>query len=220
MLPLASLIPFYSYLNDEHRLALQTQCQTYTVSKGTFLADHDTLCLGLFFVLNGQLRSFIRHADGKEITLFRLLDHDGCILGATCSLKNISFDIRFYVEADTTLLVIPAKLYESLQERYPAVKDFALAMMSTRLSEVMWIVEQFAFHSLDKRLATALLAYSALQETDEIIATHEEIAQQIGSAREVVSRTLKYFEQEGYVTLSRKKICILQRKELTAVSDR
>lgn len=220
MFSLSAAIPFYAKLNDEHRLALQTQCQTHTLAKGTFLSDHDTLCVGLFFVLDGQLRSFIRNLDGKEITLFRLLDQDGCILGATCSLKNISFDIHFYAETETTILVIPAKLYQELQERNPAVKDFALAMMSTRLSDVMWIVEQFAFHSLDKRLATALLTLSNLQETEEVTATHEEIAQQIGSAREVVSRTLKYFEKEGFVSLSRKKIHLQNLKQLTILSER
>lgn len=217
---LHSIVPFYSSLDDHSKLLLQSQHHTYTLTKGSYLKDSDTLCVGLFFVIKGQLRAFIRNDDGKEITLFRLLEQDGCILGASCSLKDISFDIHFYAEEETKILIVPSALYKSLQENVPAVKDFSLSMMATRFSEVMWIIEQFAFHSIDKRLANALLTFSTLQDSDEINVTHEELAMQIGSAREVVSRTLKYFEQEGYVQLLRKKVHIINRKQLMNLSDR
>lgn len=217
---LATIVPFYSSLRDQSKFLLQTNHHIHTLPKHSYLKDTDTLCVGLFFLVTGQLRAFIRNPEGKEITLFRLLEQDGCVLGASCSLKDISFDIHFFAEEETTILVIPSSLYQTLQESEIEVKDFSLSMMATRFSEVVWIIEQFAFHSIDKRLANALLTFSTLQESDELLVTHEDLAIQIGSAREVVSRTLKFFEKEGFVQLLRKKVVICDRKQLIALSER
>ena len=171
-------------------------------------------CTGLLLVKNGQLRSFILSESGKEITLFRLFERDVCILSSSCMMRNITFDIHIEAEKNSEILIMPAGVFKQLSDANPAVKDFQTEIISARLSDVMWVMEQVVFMSMDKRLATFLLEQSSIEGSDELTITHETIARNMGTAREVVSRMLKYFENEGLVALTRGRITLTDRKRL------
>ncbi|CUH91828.1 MAG: Crp/Fnr family transcriptional regulator [Bacillota bacterium] len=183
-------------------------------NKGEAMRSSSDQCSGLFLIESGQVRAYIISENGKEITLYRLFDRDVCIFSASCIMKNISFDIFIETEKETTAYLIPTSIFDKLSKESMAVQVFANELMASRFSDVMWIMEQTLFMTLDKRLAIFLLEQSNIEESDTIKITHEKIANHLGSAREVITRMLKYFQEEGIISLSRGTIHIVNRKRL------
>lgn len=165
-------------------------------------------------VLKGQLRVFIISDTGKEITLYRLFERDVCILSASCLIKNITFDVHVQAEQQTSMLRITTDVYQQVSRNNPLVQEYTNQLVSSRFSDVMWVVEQVLFMSIDRRLAIHLLEQAAIAQSDSFTATHETIARDLGTAREVVTRMLKRFQEDGLVALSRGGISLLDRDEL------
>jgi len=165
-------------------------------------------------VRKGQARAYIVSETGKEITLYRLLERDMCIFSASCMLRNISFEILVEAEKDTEAFLIPSSVYQDLLRNSIAVSDYTNQLMSSRFSDVMWIMEQVLFMSFDKRLGLFLLEQANIDGTDRLLITHETIARHMGTAREVVTRMLKYFAAEGLVELFRGGVILKDHEEL------
>ena len=215
---LEETFPFWKglTLREQQKLLSQTRCYVYP--KGSRIHSGLEGCTGVLAVKRGQLRAYLMSDEGKEITLYRLLDGDVCFLSASCILKNISFDIYVDTEEETELYLIQASAYDALGKSNLAVQTFLQETISARFSDVMWVVEQIVFMKFDRRLAIFLLEQAALEGNDAVTLTHEQIAHHMGSAREVVSRMLKYFQNEGLVEVSRKGIRLLDRKALDALA--
>ena len=207
-------LPFYNSLSLEEQQGLENQIVFKTFRKGESMHRGSEDCAGLFLVKTGHIRVFMLSESGKEITLYRLFSRDICIFSASCMLADINFDVFIEAEVETQALVIPAEEYFSLQKKVPAVSNYTTGLLSSRFSEVMWVMEQVMFQSFDRRLAGFLLNQSAIEESDTLKITHETIAKHLGSAREVVTRMLNYFQEEGMVTLSRGGITITDRKKI------
>lgn len=152
--------------------------------------------------------------DGKDITLYRLHSGDMCMLSASCVLRTITFDVFIDAEEDSECYVVSGSVFAELSSRNPQIRIFALETAVSRFSDVMWVMQQILFMSMDKRLAIFLLDESSRTGSDTITLTHEQIARYIGSAREVVSRMLKYFASEGIVEVSRKGVKIIDKNRL------
>lgn len=165
-------------------------------------------CLGLIIVKTGCIRSYILSENGKDITLYRLYPGELCILSASCILNNITFDIHIEVEEKSELLVIPSAVFSILAGENIYVENFSYKTVTAKFSDVMWTMEQILFMSFDKRLAIFLLDEASKRKTNVLTLTHEQIAKYIGSAREVVSRMLKYFASEKLISLQRGKIIL------------
>jgi CRP/FNR family transcriptional regulator len=146
--------------------------------------------------------------EGKEITLYRIFAGDVCVLSASCILESINFDVQVDAEEDSRCCILSPASFLRVSERKPEMKNFLLEKTVSRFSEVMWVMQQILFMSFDKRLAIFLLNEAENAKSPEIKLTHEQIAKYMGSAREVVSRMLKYFSSEGYVELSRGGVTI------------
>ena len=175
-------------------------------------------CTGIILVKSGSLRLYILSEEGKEITLYRLFAGDMCILSASCVLNAITFDVFVDAEESSECVVIGGCAYSELAERLPEVKIFALEAALGRFSDVMWVMQQILFMSMDKRLAIFLLDEISKSGEDTISLTHEQIAKYMGSAREVVSRMLKYFSSEGLVEVSRRGVLVKDKKRLRALT--
>ena len=160
-------------------------------------------CTGIILPLSGSLRIYILSEEGKEITLYRLFPGDMCLLSASCVLNAITFDVFVDAEEDSKCLVIGGCAIENLTNKLPDAKIFVLEAALGRFSDVMWIMEQILFMSMDKRLAIFLLDEISKTGRDTVKLTHEQIAKYMGSAREVVSRMVKYFAGEGLISSSR-----------------
>ncbi len=152
--------------------------------------------------------------EGRDITLYRLHKGDICMLSASCVLDAITFDVFVDAQEDSECYVIGGPAFAAVSERNPQIKIFALETAVGRFSDVMWVMQQILFMSMGRRLAIFLLDESARNGTDVIALTHGQIARYMGSAREVVSRMLKYFVNEGIVEVSRKGVKILDKKHL------
>lgn len=194
--------PVFSKLSAEDQQTLSDAAVLRKVPKGTLVHD-GTDCLGLLVIRSGQLRTFICSDEGKEVTLFRLFDRDTCLFTASCMMSSVQFDMMISAEKDTEFWVIPPRLYKTLSEKSAPLANYVNDLMASHLTDILWLIEQIMWKSFDKRLASFLLEESALEGTQELKITHEAIAAHMGTAREVVTRMLKYFQSEGMVQLSR-----------------
>ena len=171
-------------------------------------------CNGLYIVKNGRLRLYMLSEDGKEITLYRLSAGEICMLSASCVLQSITFEVYVEAEVPSDCYKISANAFRNVSERVPAVKIFALEAAIQRFSDVMWIMQQIVFMSMDKRLAIFLLEDIEKSGEDMIMLTHEQIANHLGTAREVVTRMLRHFAEDGIVEVTRKGVRVLDKKKL------
>ena len=176
-------------------------------------------CTGLYIIKQGQLRIYMISDQGKEITLYRLFERDICLLSASCIFNNIQFEVHIEVEKDSQVYIIPTAVYKKLMNESLTISNFTNQLISSRFSDVMWLMEQILFRNFDHRLATFLIDESRIDDSDTIYMTHEEIAKHLGSAREVVSRMLKYFQSEQMISLFRCGIKIEDDKKLIAIIE-
>lgn len=207
-------LPFWQKLTPVQRETLSQAAAIRRVKKGAVVHNGTEDCTGLLVVTEGQLRAYILSDEGKEITLYRLLSRDICLFSASCMLQSIQFDISIEAEQDSTFYLIPTKIYHRLMQESAPVSNYTNELISSRFSDVMWLMDQILYKRLDSRLAAFLLEESSLSGTTELKITHDTIARHLGSAREVVTRMLKYLQSEGAVTLSRGNVAIADEKKL------
>ncbi len=207
------VFPFWEEISDTDKSYICQNSYTFTYPMGKNVHDGGE-CSGVILVRSGSLRVYMMSENGKDITLYRLHKGDMCMLSASCVLEAITFDVFIDADEDSECCVIGGPAFAAVSQRNPCIKIFALETAVSRFSDVMWVMQQILFMSMDKRLAIFLSDESARTNSDVISLTHEQIARYIGSAREVVSRMLKYFANEGIVEVSRKGIKILDRKLL------
>lgn len=209
---LNEFFPMWNELAPEDQALLLGSSSRRDVRRGEILHNGSADCTGLFALLSGQLRSYIISSDGREVTLYRLLTRDICLFSASCIMNSIQFDITIEAEKDSQLIVIPADVYKSVMERSAPLANYTSQLMAARFSEVMWLIEQIMWKSMDKRLAAFLLEESVLDGSNVIKTTHDRVAAHLGTAREVVTRMLKYLQSEGMIRMTRGTI------ELTDIS--
>lgn len=205
---------FWDKLNSQEKELFQQNITAITYPKGTNLNSRDKECLGVLLIKSGGLRVYMLSEDGREITLYRLLPSDVCVLSASCILKSITFDIYIEAESDTEVYLVNIVTFSKLSSQNVYVENFTYKKTTERFSDVMWAMEQILFMSFDKRLAVFLLDESANTNSLDLHITQEQIAKYIGSAREVVSRMLKVFQTEGILTQSRGIIRIIDKEKL------
>lgn len=209
---------FWEHLSDEERRRFDDHAVPAHYPKGTSVHSGDEDCVGVLLVRKGHLRVYMLSEDGRDITLYRLFAGDVCILSASCVLDAITFDVFISAEEDTDILLIDSGFFHQLADENIYVKCFGYQLATVRFSDVMWAMQQILFMGVDKRLACFLWNESVKDGSDDIKLTHEQIARYMGSAREVVSRMLKYFSDEGIVKLSRGGVRITDRKRLQSLT--
>lgn len=202
-----SYFAFWGQLSAVQKQTLQQSAVSHRAAAGTRLHNGSADCIGLLIVTGGRLRTYILSEEGRELTLYRLFERDICLFSASCMLNSLQTEIFVEAELDTDYLQIPAAVYRTLMQQSAAVANYTNELMADRLSTILWLMDQILSKRLDSRLAAFLLDERALSG-DCLRITHEEIARHLGSAREVVTRLLKYFQSEGLVELSRGVVCI------------
>lgn len=207
------IFPFWEKISDGDREYICRNSHSVTYPKGKNIHDGSE-CSGVILVRSGSLRLYMMSDEGKDITLYRLHKGDLCMLSASCVLEAVTFEVFVDAEQDSQCCVIGGPAFAAVSERNPDIRIFALETAVSRFSDVMWVMQQILFMSMDRRLAIFLVDESARTGSDTIALTHGQIARYMGSAREVVSRMLKYFAGEGIVEASRGGVTILDRKRL------
>ena len=210
--------PVWDKLTSEQQDRIAQVIEFHSVKKGAHIHDSSADCLGLVLIKSGQLRAYILSEDGREITIGRLFEYDVSLLSASCVMPDLQFNVMIEAEKDTEFWSIPACLFKNLVDESLAVSNYSRSLLSSNFSELMWLMEQIMWKSFDKRLAAFLLEEMNLEGTPLLKITHEKIAAHMGTAREVVTRMLRYFQNEGMVRLTRGSIEIIEKEKLEKIS--
>jgi CRP/FNR family transcriptional regulator len=184
------------------------------IAAGAIVFDAHTPCGGFPLVLSGTIKVLQRYPNGRELPLYRVKPGESCLLSGSCLLGHIDYTASGLAETDVELLVLPPADFHALIATDEAFRNHVFAMFGERLATLMSLVEAIAYQKLDQRLAALLLA-----KGDPVRATHQSLADELGSVREIVSRLLRVFEDRGFVDLARERIRIVDRAALAALAD-
>lgn len=187
--------------------------QTLFVPADTTVFDEHQPCRGFPFVLAGAIRVVKLSAGGRELPLYRVVAGESCIISSSCLLGHADYNARGVSEGTTTLALLPRSLFDEMLGE-PVFRDFVFALFSERMAELMQLVEEVAFRKLDQRLAALLLGKGRV-----VHATHQQLADELGSVREMVSRLLKGFAEQGLVKLGREQVELLDAAGLRRVAS-
>ena len=211
------LFDFWNDLSDSQKQILSSSIYERFFENGIIVNNFNDSCKGIFAIKKGELRAFIVSPEGREITLYRVLEGEVCVLAASCLMDSIAFDIVIEVIGDTEVYVVPAKLLNNIMEENPKVGLSIYKSAAEKFTKVMWTMQQLLFMKVDERIADFILKETTKQKSHILKVTQDEIAKQIGSAREVVSRILKYFSNEGILALKRGQIEVLDKDKLKKI---
>ena len=207
--PRLESLPFWDKLTPDQQEDLTCSAVIQQYAQGSIVHGCGSDCLGMILVLQGALRVYLLSEEGREVTLFYLRQGEPCVLSAECVVRQIAFDSQMTAEENCTLLVINSNAIGRLSQQNIYARCFFYELATERFSSVMWTMQQILFMRVDKRLATFLLQESERTGLSVVKMTHEQIAQQISSTREVVARILKRFSNEGLVEVRRGSIRLL-----------
>ena len=211
---LSNAYPFWGRLSDEEKTNILRGCVTVSYEKGMQVHRSDMGCKGAVLVLAGVLRVYIVSDEGREVTLFRIHEGESCVLSASCLLDAIQFDVLIEAAEAVQSLVIPVSVLHPIKENNPYVGYYLYKPVTERFSDVMWMMQQILFMGADRRVAIFLWDELVRAGRPVLSMTHDEIARNIGSAREVVSKVMKYMAEEGIVSLRRGRVEILDKGKL------
>lgn len=211
---LSAAYPFWERLSDEEKAQIVNGCAVVTYEKGSPIHRSDMGCKGAILVLSGLLRVYILSDEGREVTLFRIHAGESCVLSASCLLDAIQFDILIEAAEEARAVVIPSGVLHPIMESNPYVGLYMYKQATERFSDVMWMMQQILFMGVDRRVAIFLWDEMVRRNQPVLSMTHDEIARNIGSAREVVSRVMKYLSEEGAVALKRGRVEIVDKEKL------
>lgn len=192
---------------------LLAEAQLLRVPSGAILFDANQPCRGFPLVLEGSVRVVMNAPNGREILLYRVDPGQGCIMSGGCLLGHADYAARGIAEQDVTLLSVPPAQFNRLLLEHEPFRRFVFGMYGERLAEVMTLVEEVAFRRLDERLAQLLIHRGPVVQ-----ATHQALADELGSVREIVSRLLRSFEQRGWVKLERERVTVADAKALAGLA--
>lgn len=211
---LERLYPFWTMLSGNEKELVEHSCRIERFGRGRRMYHSAENCKGLMSILSGQLRVYIVSEEGREVTLFRVPEGETCALSASCLMDSIDFDIIIEAAEETEVAVLPAMPLNTLMKENPYVELYLYKAATAKFSEVMWTLQKILFQKIDQRIAGFLWDEHIRLGATELRLTHDEIAQNIGSAREVVTRVLKYLSENGAVDLGRGKIIIKDKEKL------
>lgn len=210
---LADLYPVLRALPGALAARLAAEARGMAVAAGTVLFDERQPCQGFPFVLSGGIRVVKLAANGRELPLYRVLPGESCIITSSCLLGHADYNARGVAESETRLALLSRDLFDALLGE-PVFRDFVFHLFSERIADLMQLVEEVAFHKLDQRLASILLGRGR-----HLHVTHQQLADELGSVREMVSRLLKGFADQGLVRLGREQVEILDPAGLRRIAD-
>lgn len=212
--------PFHEGLSQRGKAILRSAARPTVFTAGTVLLEEGQPCERALLVTRGAIRVYKTSPSGRDITLYLVQPGEMCVLGISCLLRDTRYPARASVKMDTEALGIPASAFRLLFREEEPVQQFVLGMFSSRLSSVMRLVEEVAFRRMDERLAVFLLkeAERAPGTYPTVVMSHEQIASHLGTAREVISRLLSQFEDDGLVTLDRRRVRITDPVKLSVLT--
>ncbi len=188
---------------------LHARGRAVSAPAGAIAFDEHSPCEGLTLLTRGAVRVMRSSPQGREILLYRVHPGESCILTVCCLIGRASYAARGVIESDITGVHVPAGLFDTLVAEAPAFRAFVFELFGARVAALMQLVEEVAFHRLDARIAALLLRGFAGSGATDLAITHQDLADQVGSAREIVSRTLESLQQRGAIALGRGRLSLV-----------
>lgn len=198
--------PLLEQASPEFRQLFFQSATLMAIPAGHTIASEGSECQQLALVLSGKVRVYKLADSGREITLYRITPGDSCVLTASCIMSDNHFPAIAQTESEVEAIIIPANLAQDWLTQSKPWCGFVFGLVSRRLGEVIAMLEDIAFHHMDERLAAYLIALASQGEQHEI--THQQIASDLGTTREVISRILKDFEGKALISGGRGKLTI------------
>jgi len=211
---LLALYPALSSLPADQLADLGQKMTQRDLPAGTKLFSERQDCLGFPLILAGTIKVVKSTAGGREMLLYRVEPGGSCIISSSCLLGHTPYSARGIAETPLSLLLLPIAAFEKLLAEHARFRDFVFHLFAERIAELMQLVEEVAFHRLDQRLAKLLVARG-----ESIQVTHQALAEELGSVREMVSRLLKGFAVQGLVRLGREQITVIDASGLQQLAD-
>lgn len=193
---------------------LLSNAASMSVPAGTVMFDENQPCQGFPLLLSGSVRVIKAAASGRELQLYRVGPGESCILTSSCLLGHARYHARGIAEADTEMVALPPATFKKLLSSHEAFRDYIFGLFSERLTDLMQLVSAVAFQKLDQRLAALLIS-----KPSPIHSTHQALADELGSVREIVSRLLKNFAEQRWVKLGREQIEVIDASALKKLSE-
>lgn len=208
------VLPFWKHLSNNEQEDILSYSIVKSFPKGSIIHTQDDSCLGMIIVLKGDIRVYLVSEEGKEITLYHIEQEEVDVLSASCVVNQITFDTELVAKEDSEILIIPVTVLSVLKENNIYVRSYIFELLTERFSDVMWTIQQTMFLKMNQRIASYLLDEANKQHSLSLQMTHESIAQEINSAREVVARVMKHFQQDGIIDMKRGNIEIKDKNKL------
>lgn len=218
MSTVSAYIPFYDKLTAEEQKEVDRRCYELSAERNTVIHHSGDECIGIIIVKSGLVRAYTTPDNGKEITLYRLFPYDICIFSASCMFDAALVPISLEAEEDTEYIVLPTDLYRKLERSSMAAAQYMNAVMKERFADIMWLLDQILNKRMNVRLAALIIEEGNICQCDELVMTQEKLASHLGTAREVITRTLKYLQDDGLIKINRGSITILDRPGLEAMA--
>lgn len=210
-------LPFYDHLSKKEKEDIIKFSNTKNYSKGSLIHSNENECLGLIMLIKGSIRIYMLSDEGKEITLYNIEENDIEVLSASCVFNQITFDTELIAKEDCELLIVSVNYLSKLIEENIYVRSYVYESLADRFSDVMWSIQQILFFKIDQRIASYLIDKANKEKTLTLSTTQENIALEINSAREVVTRMLKKFQKEKLIKINRKEITIIDKENLLKI---
>lgn len=210
---------FLEDLTSEEKELLFSSAFEITYNPDKILVEDGSICQNIYFVIDGLIRIYKLTPDGRELTLYRIGPGEMCLFTMGCIMEQEAFKAIAKIEKKTRLLAVPGDVFKSIMTQNITFQNFMFKKVLTALTELMVLIEEVTFHSINKRVASFLLHESSLHNSKHLKTTHEAMAQELGTAREVISRMLKEFEKNDLVSLSRGKITLINEKKLKVIAE-
>lgn len=208
------ILPFWSKLEENEKILIENSIRIEKYSKGMLIHRTENSCIGLMTVLSGQLRTYILSDEGREVTLFRVQHDEVCVLSASCLMDTITFDVLIEATENTEVMIIPATVLNQIMAQNPYVELYLYKSATEKFSDVMWTMQQILFFKIDQRVARFLWDEMTQKNSMTLYITHDEVAKYIGSAREVITKVMKYLSQENVIELKRGMVIITDKEKL------
>jgi CRP/FNR family transcriptional regulator len=210
---LRALYPAFESLDDTRLDRLLDDSMVLNLKAGTVLFDDESPCQAFPLLIEGTIRVSKVGSTGRELQLYRVVPGEACILTSSCLLGNVSYNARGVAETDMVAVALPQPVFQRLLSEHEPFRNYVFSLFAERIGELMQLVEAVAFQKLDQRLAALLLGKGKV-----IRITHQALADELGSVREIVSRLLKSFADQGYVSLGREQVEIVNPQGLRRVA--
>jgi CRP/FNR family transcriptional regulator len=210
---LLHLYPALGSMTPKALDAMLDEAFVRTAPPGTVMFDESSPCQAFPMLIDGTIRVSKVAPNGRELQLYRVVPGDSCLLSSSCLLGNVPYSARGTAESEVSVVALPPDLFNRLVAEHEPFRAYIFSLFAERMSDLMQLVEAVAFQRLDQRLASLLLGKGRIIQT-----THQQLAEELGSVREIVSRLLKSFAEQGLVSLSRERIEVLNPQELRRIA--